>query len=495
MSAIKERTHETSPSQISPRLDQRPPVSGNATILSRSAPEGGIITYTIQIGSVSIPDVSVIEITDYVSPYDLEVFENAAFQQEIAEQAAAQTARLAAKQKSRKQRRNGYASSTSSSLDDESGSGSSVSGDKAEVGRRQRPSYTHFYPKQRAPRGSVKTTSSVEIVVPIHQRQTSGNEGKSINHLNLDSTSLTSDTAHTANKRRRTGEDRSSVSSAAQESVYSINSLDQPTQPPTAMEQAAGIRTNAQLSDPMDLDANDTEMTGNDNNNNVSTRNSTRSTSVASEIKGKTKSLSSSKKASAKDFFTLRTHAASDPRNVQAQSSQPLSAKAKLAAQSTGERASEPPARAMPPPPSSSSAAAKAKAADTATTAPRQASAPVKPSTAATTGAPNANPPTSKNPRNQTLELDPTTDSEDEDDSSDPSSEFYTVETILAHNLSDPSTHDTSLHGTDPVMLYQVKWEGYDEPTWEPASSFQDEEMLEEYWAKQAQRQKRVSKK
>jgi hypothetical protein len=36
---------------------------------------------------------------------------------------------------------------------------------------------------------------------------------------------------------------------------------------------------------------------------------------------------------------------------------------------------------------------------------------------------------------------------------------------VLAHSWSDPRTHPRSL-GDKPVMLYQVKWECYKEPTW-----------------------------
>ena len=31
------------------------------------------------------------------------------------------------------------------------------------------------------------------------------------------------------------------------------------------------------------------------------------------------------------------------------------------------------------------------------------------------------------------------------------------------------------------MILYRVKWKGYDETTWEPATSFEDENILREY--------------
>ena len=56
----------------------------------------------------------------------------------------------------------------------------------------------------------------------------------------------------------------------------------------------------------------------------------------------------------------------------------------------------------------------------------------------------------------------------------------FEIETILAHGMSNPKTHPSGL-GLKPVMLYRVKWAGYDEPTWEPLGSFGDIVMVEEY--------------
>ncbi|KAK5174825.1 uncharacterized protein LTR77_001908 [Saxophila tyrrhenica] len=61
----------------------------------------------------------------------------------------------------------------------------------------------------------------------------------------------------------------------------------------------------------------------------------------------------------------------------------------------------------------------------------------------------------------------------------DPAPE-YEVERITAHHLSDPRTHPPGL-GKKPVMLYQVKWKGYRDMTWEPATSFADKGILNAY--------------
>lgn len=58
--------------------------------------------------------------------------------------------------------------------------------------------------------------------------------------------------------------------------------------------------------------------------------------------------------------------------------------------------------------------------------------------------------------------------------------EAYFIEAILGHHLSDPRTHGKGI-GKKPVMLYKVKWEGYEEPTWEPIESFEDPSIVMAY--------------
>lgn len=51
------------------------------------------------------------------------------------------------------------------------------------------------------------------------------------------------------------------------------------------------------------------------------------------------------------------------------------------------------------------------------------------------------------------------------------------VEAILGHHLSDPRTHP----GKKRTMLYKTKWEGWDEPTWEPLDSFVSLSVVDDY--------------
>ena len=53
----------------------------------------------------------------------------------------------------------------------------------------------------------------------------------------------------------------------------------------------------------------------------------------------------------------------------------------------------------------------------------------------------------------------------DDDEEEELGEDEYEVEAIVAHQLSDPRTHPTTL-GKKPVMLYHVKWNGYEDLTW-----------------------------
>ncbi|KAK1815899.1 hypothetical protein LTR12_009684 [Friedmanniomyces endolithicus] len=65
-------------------------------------------------------------------------------------------------------------------------------------------------------------------------------------------------------------------------------------------------------------------------------------------------------------------------------------------------------------------------------------------------------------------------------DISEEESDEWAIEAILGHHMSDPRTHPREF-GRKAVMLYQVKWEGFDEPSWEPVESFPDRSIVEEY--------------
>lgn len=72
-------------------------------------------------------------------------------------------------------------------------------------------------------------------------------------------------------------------------------------------------------------------------------------------------------------------------------------------------------------------------------------------------------------------------DDDDDDDGDEPP--LYEVEKIVSHHESDPRTHPAKF-GRKPIMLYQVKWKGYEALTWEPIDSFDNDELVNKYWAK-----------
>ena len=71
-------------------------------------------------------------------------------------------------------------------------------------------------------------------------------------------------------------------------------------------------------------------------------------------------------------------------------------------------------------------------------------------------------------------------DVEETDNDEEMEEDEYEVEAIINHQLSDPSSHPPEL-GNTPVMLYKVRWKGYEEATWEPATSFEDWSILNAY--------------
>lgn len=78
----------------------------------------------------------------------------------------------------------------------------------------------------------------------------------------------------------------------------------------------------------------------------------------------------------------------------------------------------------------------------------------------------------------------PASSSEEEssEDEELPDDEYF-VEEILRHALSNPLTHPDHL-GKQPVMLYEVKWAGFKDTTWEPETSFGSLDVVREYQRK-----------
>lgn len=66
---------------------------------------------------------------------------------------------------------------------------------------------------------------------------------------------------------------------------------------------------------------------------------------------------------------------------------------------------------------------------------------------------------------------------EEDTEEDDLDEDEYIVESILDHHWSDPRSHP----GKESTLLYKTKWEGFPDPTWEPAESFPDVGVIASY--------------
>lgn len=87
---------------------------------------------------------------------------------------------------------------------------------------------------------------------------------------------------------------------------------------------------------------------------------------------------------------------------------------------------------------------------------------------------------TSLKPNSRSLPAEPNSQPVERMDRTASDEAEYEVEGISAHHLSDPRTHPNNLW-KKPVMLYKVKWKGYDAHTWEPEASFGGSGILRAY--------------
>ncbi|KXS95252.1 hypothetical protein AC578_9458 [Pseudocercospora eumusae] len=71
----------------------------------------------------------------------------------------------------------------------------------------------------------------------------------------------------------------------------------------------------------------------------------------------------------------------------------------------------------------------------------------------------------------------PSQAAEVESDEEELEDDEWIVEAIVGHRMSDPNSHP----GRKQVVLYHTKWEGSEEMTWEPAESFLDSSTVRDY--------------
>ena len=174
--------------KLKARLSSSSPTE--ARLIKRSSHPRGHPIYTIQLGTVLLPGVRVDEIFDYVSPQDLEVFENAILRKETAKDhlnyLEGEAPVVSQKRSRGRPRKNPLAaagdtsdeSASTASSDDQPRVGSKRSSPSEEPiasssepqGRngRPRPSYEHLYKKQRA--------RSVRVIIQAKETPVQGSQ-------------------------------------------------------------------------------------------------------------------------------------------------------------------------------------------------------------------------------------------------------------------------------------------------------------------------------
>ncbi|PNS17367.1 hypothetical protein CAC42_7050 [Sphaceloma murrayae] len=425
---------------LSTRLSNH--ASRPATIISRQTISAAAApTYTLDIDGVTVRDVCVDSIFDFVSPQDLEIFENASFKRENDEKDMIQKALWQAARRPGRPRKDHHIDGVASrSIDSEvtsvktSDDGLNAVTDAAPtIGRngRPRPSYSHMYLKRGRPRKDAglsraewqaQRALSSELDLPM-----------SAASLSISDVSKRRKLDHPGLQPRSRLYSRTSSTSGAD--------YDQaPTKVPNASSVVIGDTGKKPASAPVEplIHISDLRVGGSNTRPLTGDSDSDRTSSTVSSS-----SISSSASSTGSPSAQLvrEQHTASQRK---AKSSSPR--------------------KARPTPPSAS----------------RSRGSQSSQSLHAASSPPSRKPPMNSKPQ-PTPSKPEAEASQSEDDSDSTSSDTYEIESILAHHLSDPKTHPAEL-GKEPVMLYQVKWAGYDELTWEPVESFDDQEIVERYW-------------
>ncbi|KAK4957794.1 hypothetical protein LTR66_000480 [Elasticomyces elasticus] len=517
-------------------LPDVPPLPTKARIVSRTIAERGKTAYTVQLGGgVTLQGISLIEILEYVSPLELERYENATFteEQQAEEDARRQKAQRLKERKARHlesicvqreddaqlktaDRLAGYNTDSASTVTDSSRDSRNRDGS---IGRgRPRPSYAHLYKPKRARR---RTTvgSALSSIRDDEQdedgdtaMQNAGNRARvSSSSITPGSSSSTKDAlpaavhglnlAHHASpdakrwKLKHVAIPMSSTSTSASRSPV----LKDTTYIQGGRAAARGDATVRNTRSHVSSFAEPTLISRTGSSNASPSRLSAKAgdgnvpataNSIA-PLTAKTRRdlMAEGSSGSSDELFlsnirkTMRTTRSTEPGVSAGAPPRRAGSYSGAVYKDAGEEKLNVKEQARP---SSSSSAAIRKS---AVLRPVSASfytsqtsnlPPFEP--------PQGHPPAPTNPSNLPASAIPTrspsTIPESDVDSED-DGESYKIERIIAHGMSDPRTHAPGL-GREPVQLFRVKWVGYplSEATWEPVDSFDDLSMVEEYLAR-----------
>ncbi|KAK4979669.1 hypothetical protein LTR66_000306 [Elasticomyces elasticus] len=511
------------------------PLPTKARIVSRTIAERGKTAYTVQLGGgVTLQGISLIEILEYVSPLELERYENATFieEQQAEEDARRQKAQRLKERKARHlesirvQREEdaqlnttdkiaGYNTDSASTVTDSSRDSRNRDGS---IGRgRPRPSYAHLYKPKRARRST--TVGSMLSSIRDEKQDEDGDTAmqNAGNHVRVSSSSVTPAsssspkdalpaTVHGLNlfhyaspdaKRRKLKHVAIPISSAStsasrspvlKDATYTQGGRAEARRDATVGNTRSRVSSFAErtlVSRAGISNASPSRLSAKEAGGNVpATANSIAPLTAKArrDLMAEDSSESSNEAFLSNMGKTMRTTRSTEPGNWAAAPPRPAGSLTG-AYKDTGEEKLN--GREQTRPSSSSSAAIRKSAVL------RPASASFY--TSQTSNLPPLEPPQGHlpaltNPSNPTASAIPTrspstipeSDADSEDDG-----ESYKIERIIAHGMSDPRTHAPGL-GREPVQLFRVKWVGYplSEATWEPVDSFDDFSMVEEYLAR-----------
>ena len=444
----------------------------NAKIIGRVIDISGV-TYQLKIGEVEINDVSVEEILEYVSALELEEYEHQQFEEERIALAAVEAAVEEAKRE--KHERIKQRAKMKGVILYESGSGSNDESEAREqiaVGRhgRARPTYTHLFLKTKSKKGKPFVSNAHDSISMSDDNDETMSTGEPTIRAPIVSGAVS---FTELSKRRRRERDKATgellpLSPAEQETTIELQKRPRRRRHPVTGElMPIGWRYSA--GDPDDADAQRTStLPSPARNSNLSQDHQAKrrkldkdtytSRSPSPEL------LESATTVSPGTLRPFRPTASKTPKIVAVQLLTSEDEADERKAASPNQVSRSPPKAVQHR--SLSNMMHSATFSSTAETSPEPTleafvrKSPLKsPATQLKTSImnPSAGHISSAEPPNITYEVEESDDNVGNDE--------WFIEAVLSHSWSDPRTHPTVL-GDRPVMLYQVKWEGYKEPTW-----------------------------
>ncbi|KAI5362018.1 Putative chromo/chromo shadow domain, Chromo-like domain superfamily protein [Septoria linicola] len=511
---IKPRTYGKDPLPFKPSQE----APRDARIVGRVAELGKLPYFTLIVGEVEIDDVGLHEILEYVSPYELERFEH----QQFAEERAALAAALAAaeeEQERRRERRKEKAKRKGiiefeeiDAADADSADPNAVSG---RVGR-ARPTYKHLFKLPQERRRRRKRDPITNELLPLsdeaesHVNEIGAGFDSSEEDLARHEDHLAASSAGVVPKRRRRRRDpqtgellplpplQEDALRGTRSSPVMVPAVHQ-KQPYTSLEHKKRPRRRRHpltgelmpLGWRYDPEAEESSYQAKSNGMSPSMR----KLSISQEQQAKRIKLASESSAGESPQRGRRNSSIPDKDDLMAITANNDAKRFPHSAHGATHSQASSPAVAKSLPKTSMLRPTARAASSASSTEPVTLASFLKSSAAGqddsdsddSVGLPQKpavrNTPThGKTSIMQPVAADPSISSDEgEEDEEDEGSSLnegeWFVEAIVGHKMSDPRSHP----GKPSVLLYHTKWEGSEDLTWEPASSFVDPETVKAY--------------